>query len=91
MMWTEIGIGSSVLIVLMGLVYRIQNGRITQIDKTKVNVESDNIRHKNINKKLERGEKQFDQILDELRKQQEMLGRMDEKIMFLAKMNGMKE
>jgi len=86
-MWTNV-LTTSVIIGFIGLIFRFHQAKIGKLEDKKMDKELFQETQKAINEDLKRGEKKFDKISEILGDQAVMLGRMDERLLAIAKKNG---
>lgn len=86
-MWTDI-LTTSVIIGFIGLTFRFHQSKINKLEDKKVGKELFKQSQEAIKKDLKRGEEKFDKISEILSGQAVMLGRIDERVLNLAKKNG---
>lgn len=86
-MWTDI-LTTSVIIGFIGLIFRFHQAKLGNLEDKKVDKELFKQNNEAIKEDLKRGEEKFDKISEILSEQREMLARIDERTLNLAKKNG---
>lgn len=86
-MWTDILTGS-VAIIFIGLIFRFHQAKLTKLEEKKLSKEVFKQNQETVKEDLKRGEEKFDKISKILNDQAVMLGRIDERVLSLARKNG---
>lgn len=86
-MWTDI-LTTSVIIGFIGLIFRFHQSKINKLEDHKVGKELFKQSQNAIKEDIKRGEDKFDRLSKILNDQAVMLGRIDERVLNLAKKNG---
>lgn len=88
-MWSDL-LTTSVIIGFIGLLFRFHQAKIDKLEDNKMDKELFKETQKAITENLKRGEGTFKDISKTLRDQAVMLARIDERVLNLAKKNGVK-